>query len=221
VTRSRLQEGRLSSARLPNGHLIDIADLVGTFVFAAEGARTAIRGNLDFFGVMVLSFVTAVGGGIIRDVLLGATPPSALRDWRYGTIAFVAGAATFVQYWRATVVPVRLVVSLDAAGPALFAIAGTEKALSHGMHPFIAVLLGTITGVGGGTIRDVLLAQVPVVLRADLYATAAMAGAVVLVSGRALRWPAPVAASLGGFVCFGLRLVSVWRHWSLPHAGST
>jgi uncharacterized membrane protein YeiH len=221
VTRRRLQDGRLSTACLPNGRLIDIADLLGTFVFATEGALTAIRANLDFFGVMVLSFVTAVGGGIIRDVLLGATPPSALRDWRYGTIASAAGAATLVLYWRATAMAVCLIVSLDAAGPALFAIAGTEKALSHGMHPFIAVPLGTITGAGGGTIRDVLLAQVPVVLRADIYATAAMAGAVVLVSGGALRWPAPVAASLGGFVCFGLRIVSVWQRWSLPHAGAS
>jgi uncharacterized membrane protein YeiH len=103
----------------------------------------------------------------------------------------------------------------------LFAIAGTEKALSYGTHPFIAVLLGTIAGVGGGTIRDVLLAQVPVVLRADIDATAAMAGALVLVSGRALRWPVPIAASLGGLVCFGLWMVSVWQHRSLPHAGAT
>jgi len=89
--------------------------------------------------------------------------------------------------------------------------------LSHGMHPFIAVLLGTITGVGGGTVRDVLLAQVPALLRADIYAVAAMAGAVVMVTGRALRWPASVAAVFGGIVCFGLRIVSVWQHWSLPH----
>ena len=201
----------------PNARLIDIADLVGTFVFAAEGAMAAIRGNLDFFGVMVLSFVTAVGGGIVRDVLLGATPPSALRDWRYGTIAFAAGAATFVLYLWATAVPGWLIVGLDAAGLALFAIAGTEKALSYGMHPFVAILLGTITGVGGGTIRDVLLAEVPVVLRADIYAAAAMAGAVVLLAGRALRWPASIAAGLGGTACFGLRMVSVWQHWSLPH----
>jgi uncharacterized membrane protein YeiH len=180
---------------------------------------TAMRGNLDFFGVIVLSFVTAIGGGIIRDVLLGATPPAALRDWRYGTIAFAAGAATFVLYWRAAAVPGWLLINLDAAGLALFAIAGTEKALSYGIHPFIAVLLGTITGVGGGTIRDVLLAQVPVVLRADVYATAAMVGAVVMVIGRALRWPASVAAGFGGIVCFGLRMVSIWQHWSLPHAG--
>jgi uncharacterized membrane protein YeiH len=204
-------------ARLANAGLIYSADLLGTLVFAAEGAMTAIRGNLDFFGVVVLSFVTAVGGGIIRDLLLGATPPAALQDWRYATIAFAAGAGTFLLYWWVSAVPTWLIVGLDAAGLALFAIAGTEKALSHGMHPFIAVLLGTITGVGGGTVRDVLLAQVPALLRADIYAVAAMAGAVVMVTGRALRWPASVAAVFGGIVCFGLRIVSVWQHWSLPH----
>jgi uncharacterized membrane protein YeiH len=211
---------RLPTARLPTGRLIEIADLAGTFVFAAEGAMTAIRGDLDFFGVMVLSFITAVGGGIMRDVLLGATPPAALRDWRYGASAFAAGAVTFLLYWRASAIPGWLIVGLDAAGLALFAVAGTEKALSLDMHPFVAVLLGTITGVGGGTIRDVLLAQVPLILRADIYATAAMAGAAVLVSGRALRWPAPLAAGLGGIVCFGLRMLAVWQHWSLPHAGA-
>jgi uncharacterized membrane protein YeiH len=120
-------------------------------------------------------------------------------------------------YGWATNIPNGLIVGLDAAGLALFAIAGTEKALSHAMHPFAAVLLGTITGVGGGTIRDVLLAQVPLVLHADIYATAATAGAAVMVGGRALHWPAPIAAGLGGIVCFGLRMVSVWQHWSLPH----
>jgi uncharacterized membrane protein YeiH len=205
------------SARLANAGLIYSADLLGTLVFATEGAMTAIRANLDFFGVVVLSFVTAVGGGVIRDVLLGATPPAALQDWRYATIAFAAGTATFLLYWWVSAVPTWLIVGLDAAGLALFAIAGTEKALSHGMHPFIAVLLGTITAVGGGTVRDVLLAQVPAVLRADIYAVAAMAGAVVMVTGRALRWPASVAAVFGGIVCFGLRIVSVWQHWSLPH----
>jgi len=211
---------RLPAARRSTTRLIEIADLAGTFVFAAEGAMTAIRGDLDFFGVMVLSFTTAVGGGILRDVLLGATPPAALRDWRYGAVAFTAAAVTFLLYWRASAIPGWLIVSLDAAGLALFAVAGTEKALSHDLHPFVAVLLGTITGVGGGTIRDVLLAQVPVILRADIYATAAMAGAAVLVIGRALRWPAPLAAGLGGIVCFGLRMLAVWQHWSLPHAGA-
>jgi uncharacterized membrane protein YeiH len=107
-------------------------------------------------------------------------------------------------------------IVLDAAGPALFAVAGTQKALIYKMHPFVAILLGTITGVGGGTIRDMFLAHVPIVLRADVYATAAMAGSPAMIVGRRLGLPPALAAILGGVVCFGLRLVSVWQHWNLP-----
>lgn len=110
-------------------------------------------------------------------------------------------------------------LTLDAAGLSLFAVAGAEKALEFGIHPFIAVLMGGITGVGGGTIRDVLLAQVPTVLRADVYATAALAGAVVVVVGRACRLPKTVTALAGVVVCFLLRMVSIWRHWNLPVMG--
>ncbi len=207
----------MSIPRLSGERLVYWADLIGTFVFAAEGALVAIRADLDFFGVLVLSFATAVGGGMIRDVLLGATPPAALRDWRYGAIACAAGAATFLLYWAVSGVPAWIIIGLDAAGLGLFAVAGTEKALDYGMSPPIAVLLGTVTGVGGGTVRDVLLAQVPNILRVDVYATAAMAGAVVMVSARALGWPRPVNAGLGGTVCFALRCVAVWQHWALPH----
>jgi uncharacterized membrane protein YeiH len=118
-------------------------------------------------------------------------------------------------------VPGPAIVGLDAAGLALFAVAGTEKALAFGINPFVSTLLGTITAVGGGTVRDLLLAQVPVVLRADVYATAALVGAVVLVVARRLGVPPAPAAVLSGFACFGLRVVSVWQHWSLPHALGT
>ena len=107
-------------------------------------------------------------------------------------------------------------IVLDAAGLALFAVAGTQKALIYKMHPFIAVLLGTITGVGGGTIRDMFLARIPTVLRADVYATAAMAGSAVMIFSRRLGLPPTLAAVLEGVVCFGLRLVSVRQHWNLP-----
>lgn len=109
-----------------------------------------------------------------------------------------------------------MILVLDAAGLSLFAVAGTEKALLYEMHPFIAILLGTITGVGGGTVRDIFLARVPNVLRADIYATAAMAGAAVMIASRKLRLSPTWAAVLGGTFCFVLRLVSVWRGWNLP-----
>lgn len=193
--------------------------MAGVAVFAAEGAMVGLSGGLDLLGILVLAFVTALGGGVIRDVLLGAGPPDALRGWQYPTIAFAAGAAVIVAHSAVPAFPPLLVITLDAAGLALFAVAGTQKALSHGMHPFVAALLGTITGVGGGVLRDILLAQVPQVLNADIYATAAFAGAVVLVLGRACGAPPALSGIAGGLACFALRMVAVWQHWSLPRPG--
>jgi uncharacterized membrane protein YeiH len=109
---------------------------------------------------------------------------------------------------------------VDAAGLSLFAVAGAEKALQFKMHPFIAALMGMITGVGGGMVRDLLLAQVPRVLRADVYATAALAGAVITLVARKLRLSPAWAAVLGGTACFLLRMISVWHHWNLPKVGA-
>ena len=199
--------------------LIALLDIAGTFVFAVEGALAAIRSHLDLLGVLVLSFVTALGGGVIRDLIIGATPPSAFRDRRYSLTAFAAAVVTFLLFEHVERIPIGLLQTLDAAGLALFAVAGAEKALAWKIDPFIAVLLGGITGVGGGTIRDVLLARVPLVLHADVYATAALVGAGIVVGGRALRVPAPAAAIAGGVACFALRLVSLQLHWALPKAG--
>lgn len=193
-------------------------DLAGTLLFGIEGASAAITGRLDLLGLMVLAFATALGGGIIRDVLLGATPPSALRDWRYPTIAFAGAAIVFFFSHFVQEIPAQLIMILDAAGLALFAVSGTEKALLREMSPLVAVLLGGITGVGGGTIRDVLLAKIPNVLHADVYATAALAGAAIMVLCRRLGMTDTQSAFVGGLVCFVLRVVSVWRHWNLPIA---
>jgi uncharacterized membrane protein YeiH len=198
------------------GQLLFVADMAGTFLFGLEGALAGIRGNLDLIGVMVLAFATALGGGIIRDLLIGAIPPASLRDWRYAALAFGGGTIAFFLYNVVQGIPGNLMMVLDATGLALFAIAGTEKALEHKMSGFIAVLMGTITGVGGGAVRDVLLAQVPRVLRAEVYATAAIVGSVCMVSCRKLKVSPTVSAILGGAVCFLLRVVSVWRHWNLP-----
>jgi uncharacterized membrane protein YeiH len=198
------------------GQLLFVADMAGTLLFGLEGALAGIRGHLDLIGVMVLAFATALGGGIIRDLLIGAIPPASLRDWRYAALAFGGGTIAFFLYNVVQGIPGNLMMVLDAGGLALFAIAGTEKALEHKMSGFIAVLLGTITGVGGGAVRDVLLAQVPRVLRAEVYATAAIVGSVCMVSCRKLKVSPTVSAILGGAVCFLLRVVSVWRHWNLP-----
>ena len=197
--------------------LLVIVDLIATLFFGLEGAMAAIQGNLDFFGVMVLSFATALGGGVIRDLLIGAVPPAALVDQRYTIAAFLGGGLTFLFYAMVRGVPAPLVVVVDAAGLSLFAVAGAAKALDYDMRPFIAVLMGTITGVGGGTIRDVFLARVPAILRVDIYAVAALAGAAVMVIGfRLLGQRRGAMMIAGAATCFLLRLVAVWQHWNLP-----
>lgn len=196
--------------------IVLVADLAGTAVFATEGATAAMQGGLDLLGVMVLSFVVALGGGVIRDLLIGATPPNALRDWRYPALAFLTGLLTFIFHGTARTLSPTLLMVLDAAGLALFAVAGAQKALSYGIGPFISTLMGTITGVGGGVIRDILLARVPMVLVADIYASAAFVGGVVLVVGRRFGVSPMAAALLGGAACFILRVASVTYGWQLP-----
>jgi uncharacterized membrane protein YeiH len=196
--------------------MVTVTDLAGVLLFAVEGASAAVLGHLDLFGMMVLAFVSALGGGIIRDVLIGAVPPAALRDWRYGVTAFIGAALVFFLYSVVAEVPSNLLMILDAAALSLFAIAGAEKALMFDINPFIAVMLGTITAVGGGTLRDILLAQVPRVLESHIYAVAAMAGAAVMVIGVHLKLPRNLMAILGGVTCFVLRVTSVWQHWNLP-----
>ncbi len=193
-----------------------IVDLVGTFVFAIEGGMTAIRAELDLLGLLVLAFATALGGGVIRDVLIGAVPPNSIRDWRYAATALTGGFAVFFFYQYVQRVPPGLMVTLDAAGLALFAMAGVGKALEYEIHPLLAIVMGAITGVGGGTVRDVLLARVPGVLNSDVYASAALAGAIVMVLLLKVKLPRGVAMSLGGAACFTLRMVAVSLHWNLP-----
>jgi uncharacterized membrane protein YeiH len=191
-------------------------DLIGIFVFAVEGAMAAIDNDLDLLGLMVLAFSTALAGGLIRDVLIGAVPPGALRDWRYATTAFVSAAVVFGWYDLVNRIPYSAIVIADAAGLSLFAVAGAAKALNYNMPPFIAILMGGITGVGGGTVRDILLSRVPTVLWSDIYATAALAGAAVMVAGLKLRLPPALMTVIGAVACFLLRVVSVRQHWSLP-----
>jgi uncharacterized membrane protein YeiH len=196
-----------------------VLDLAGTFVFALSGAMAGVKHRLDLFGVLVLSFAAASTGGIARDVLIGAVPPAAVSDWHYLGVSLLAGLVTFFfpsrisQEWN----PVLL---FDAAGLALFAVTGASKALSHGLNPVMATLLGMLTGIGGGMARDLLLAQIPTVLRADLYAVAALAGAAVVVIANMLQLPAGAAAIAGAALCFGLRVLAIKRGWRLPVAAA-
>jgi uncharacterized membrane protein YeiH len=195
--------------------LVLILDLAGSFVFALAGATAGVRRQLDLFGVLVLAFAAACSGGIIRDTLIGATPPAAISDWRYFATSMVAGILAF--RWHRTIErmanPVRV---FDAAGLALFAVAGAQKALAYELNSAMAALLGMVTGIGGGLVRDVLLAQVPSVLRSDLYAVAALAGAMVVVVGHEFAVSPVITAIAGAALCFTLRLLAIQRGWHLP-----
>lgn len=190
-------------------------DLIGTFVFAISGATLGVRHRLDLFGILVLSFCAATAGGITRDVLIGATPPAAFESWHYLAVSCLAGLITFFRYHDIERLnnPVQM---FDAAGLALFAVAGASKALAFGLSPVMAVLLGMLSGIGGGILRDVLVTRTPVVLQSELYAVAAAAGAGVVVIGHLLGLPLPPFMLGGALLCFFLRFMAVRRGWSLP-----
>ena len=200
------------------GTLVLVLDLCGTFVFALSGAMAGIKHRFDLFGVLVLSFAAANSGGIMRDVLIGAVPPPGIADWRYIAVPILAGLATF--HSAATVDRVKSSVQIfDAGGLALFAVAGATKAIAFHLGPVTAVLLGMLTGIGGGMVRDVLSAEAPSVLRGDVYAVAALAGAAVVVVGRALHLPSAPVTIVGAVLCFGLRFMAIRRGWRLPVVG--
>jgi uncharacterized membrane protein YeiH len=197
--------------------LVLALDLFGTFVFALSGGLAGVRHRLDLFGVLVLSFAAATAGGITRDLLIGAVPPPGIADWRYIAVPVLAGLAVF--YRGSAIERVRSSVAIfDAAGLALFAVSGAQKALDFQLGPVTAILLGVLTGIGGGMVRDVLSAEAPAVLRGDVYAVAAMAGAAVVVLGRVMQFHAVAATLIGAALCFTLRIVSIRRGWQLPVA---
>ena len=176
-----------------------VTDLVGIFVFAVSGALVAVRKELDVFGLLVLALTTGLGGGFLRDVLIGATPPAALEDWRYLLVPVGAGLITF--WFHPALRRIERVMNVfDAAGLALFGVAGALKA-----------------GVGGGMVRDVLASRVPSVLQlGELYATPTTAGAAVAAFGRDAGLSTIVVATAGAALCFGWRVLAIWRNWQAP-----
>lgn len=195
--------------------MLIVLDLLGVAVFAASGALAAVHARLDVFGVVVLATVTALGGGIVRDLLLGIAPPSTLRQWPYLVVPAVVALVVF--QWHPAVFRLRRGVQLaDAFGLALFATTGTAVALAADAPAITASIVGVITGVGGGVLRDVLLNEVPTVLRREIYALAAVGGAVAVVAGDALGlspFPVTVAAAL---LVAGVRVLALWRRWNAP-----
>lgn len=195
--------------------LFSILNVLGTFVFGLSGAMLAIRQRFDIFGILVLAVATGVAGGIIRDVLLGATPPVALQNLWPMAIASTAGLCAFFftpQIERLN----RPVMLLDAIGLGVFAVAGCQKALAYGLEPPGAVLLGVMTAIGGGVLRDIMAAEVPRVLREDVYALAAFAGATAYAFALWLGVQENNAAAAAVLLAVGLRLLSLRLGWKLP-----
>ena len=183
-------------------------DLAGTAVFAASGAAVGMKHRLDVFGVCVLAFVAGNAGGMLRDVLIGAIPPVAFRGWHYVAVSLLAAVVTFVWHPRLERLHTPILI-FDAAGLGLFSVSGTQKALAYGLNPLIAALLGMLTGIGGGMLRDVLVREIPTVLRKDLYALAALAGA-----GLGLAYEEQVAEYVAK-----RRLIRVLEDWTPPFPG--
>lgn len=195
-----------------------LLELVGVFAFALDGALTAMRAaHLDLFGVVTLGIVTAVGGGILRDVLLGELPPATFRTWYY---LATATAGALLAFWGHRLVArlSRPLLVFDTIGLSLFAVTGAQLAVDAGIGAGQAILLGGLTGVGGGTLRDVLVLKVPTILTGGLYAVPALAGSAVAVTGPLLGAEPGLAAIAGGVVCAGLRVGGVLRGWRAPSA---
>jgi len=196
-------------------------DLSGTFVFAVNGALTGLEAaRIDIVGVLTLGMVTGLGGGIMRDVLINALPPAAFRYWPY--LAVAAGGALvaffFSRALRRFALPIDL---LDAAGLSLFCVAGAAKSLQYGLGPAPAVILGAVTGVGGGTIRDVLVRRVPTVLTSGLYAIPALVGAAIAVTAvRTGSYGAPAAVG-AAVACFLIRAAGIRYNLNAPVAPET
>jgi uncharacterized membrane protein YeiH len=195
--------------------LYTFIDLAGTFAFAISGAVAAKQKGLDILGILVVAFTVACGGGIIRDICIGAIPPAGLSDGRYLLVSMIAAIMTMglnplVQTLN------RPVLFFDALGLSLFAVSGAQKALVFGHNNEVAILLGMITAVGGGVIRDVFLNRIPVIFEKEIYASAALLGAIVIVAGHywglSNDWIFPA----GFLVCLILRLLALKYHWRLP-----
>lgn len=195
--------------------VFSVLDAAGTFVFALSGANAGARRGMDLFGALLLALVTATAGGVMTDLLIGNTPPHALSSSRPFLIAMAGGVTGFVFLPHIDRFKISVLL-LDAIGLSLFAVTGASNALSHGIAPLFAALLGMLTAIGGGLIRDVLSGQVPVVLRDEIYASAALLGAGVAVLGQGLALPADLTALAGALICCVLRLAAVHQRWRLP-----
>lgn len=192
-----------------------ILDLVGTFAFAVSGVVAARQKSLDIFGIGVIAFITSCGGGIIRDICLGATPPAGLTNWHYLVTAIVAALLSVFLYDQIAKLK-HPVLFFDALGLGFFAVSGAQKSLLLGSNAELAILLGMITACGGGALRDVLLARVPVILKKEIYASAALLASSLVVLGEYMNWPNFLKIWMPLLICIGLRGLSIKYKLNLP-----
>lgn len=195
--------------------LFTLLDLAGTFAFAISGAIAARQCRLDLFGIVSLAYITACGGGIIRDLCIGALPPAGLSDWRYLALAIVA-AGMVIGANRLMERLSQPVLLFDAVGLGFFAVFGAHKTLAFGHGVEAAIILGMISAVGGGAMRDLLLNRTPVILQKEIYASAALVAAAFETGGEMLSWSLRWVPWVGIALCFAIRYLSLRLHWNLP-----
>lgn len=195
--------------------LVFILDIFGTFVFAISGAQAARESKLDLFGIFIIAYLTACGGGIVRDICLGATPPAGIQNWQYlvTTLCSVACVLIFKSLIEKIQFPIMI---FDALGLSLFSVAGTQKALFMGFNYQVAILLGVLSAIGGGILRDVLLGKVPVVFRKEIYASAAFLGSSIFALAFYLDIHWSIGTWIGVLACFVVRYLSIRNKWNLP-----
>jgi uncharacterized membrane protein YeiH len=202
-----------------NATLEQVLNLIGTFVFAVSGALLAVRKNYDIVGMAVLAVITAIGGGVIRDLVIGAVPPAAFTDAIYLWLPLLATALTYFAHVQLNRFNVSILV-FDAAGLAVFCISGTVKALNYGLGPVSAAALGVVTAIGGGIIRDILAREEPSVLspRSEVYAIPAILGSAIVVVIPHLPVDNSLAAGFTAILVFVLRVLALRFGWKAPQA---
>ncbi|BEL11951.1 TRIC cation channel family protein [Actinoplanes sichuanensis] len=202
---------------MTGGYPLLVADLIGVAVFAASGASAGVAKRLDLFGVAFVGFAAALGGGILRDLVIGAAPPLAFADWRYAVTAVAASIAAFWLHPALHRVR-RTVLALDAAGLGLFTVTGTVKAIEAGVPAVGACLVGMLTAIGGGLTRDLLTGEIPVVLQREIYAVVALGGAVLVTVLHRVGQTGVIPLAIAAATMTGVRLIALRRRWSAPVA---
>ena len=199
-------------------NLLYLLDLTGTTAFAASGALAGVRRGMDMFGVLVLGMVTAIGGGTLRDLLLGDLPPFSLQNETYLWLPVAVSLLVFLTHRFLPKIETPLLY-FDAIGLGTFVVIGTSKALSLNTGPFGAVLMGIMTGTAGGVIRDILSNEIPLIMRREIYASACLIGGSLLVLLSHFNAPRELSLLVAAGSVILLRLLAIHYNWSLPKAG--